>query len=105
MTRQSNRLRMQFDQQLKTINREVLNPLFPEMNAEALTPVIHVVARARADYLSAFFQVASGMEAGQVMSVQQQADLAHLRSTYEELVAGIRALETAMDRGYLDVQS
>ena len=39
-----------------------------------------------------------------VLTAEQVKELRDLRETYEEILAGARALETAIARGYLDVK-
>lgn len=103
MPQPTQRLRLQVDQQLRSVNREILNPLFPDFNAAELEPAIALVARTRGAYLKAFFDLAKASPGSALPDEAQRKELAALRKTYEELVAGFRALELAIERDYLDV--
>lgn len=100
---ENSRFLIKFDQALKKINREQINPILPPLNMEQLDPVIGLVARARAAYLKDLFALANAVTEG-LPARDQTESLRQHRKIYEELVAGVKALETAMERGYLEVQ-
>ncbi|MGQ9658838.1 MAG: hypothetical protein ACUVQI_01930 [Thermochromatium sp.] len=102
MTTENRRLLIAIDAEIREINRKTINPLFPELNLTDLTPVIEMVAKARANYLRALYDMALSSPDHQ----PKQADierLTGLRQIYEELIKGMQALETAIEREYLDV--
>ena len=69
-----------------------------------MRPVLCLVAPARARYLKALFDLGAGVQDG-TPTDSQFAELKKLRVEYEELVTGAKALETALQRGYIDVES
>lgn len=97
-----NRLLLEMDRTIRDLNREIINPMIPELTLGDLSPVMTLVARARGLYLQELFQITE--VAGERMpSDDQIGRLQKLRYTFEELVKGAQALETAIERGYLDV--
>jgi hypothetical protein len=96
------RLLMQYEQMVRDINRETINPEIPELQLEDLRPVAHMIAKARAKYLKELFNLAKIAEA-HALQAEQIKRLATLRRYYEELVSGSKALEVAIERGYLDI--
>ena len=98
-----NRLLLEMDKSISDLNREIINPAIPELQLKELQPVITLVAMARKEYLKALFDIAAECPSA-LPTPQQVARLAELRSSYEELLAGARAMETAIERGYLDIQ-
>ena len=103
MDTEISRLRLAFEQQMRTINRETLNPLIEELTLEDLEPMQQMVARARANYLRAFLDIAASTETGKLPDDPQIKSLHQHRVRYDELVAAAQALETAIQRGYLDI--
>lgn len=73
------------------------------MTLDDLNPVLSMVARTRAAYLKELFDVAAVVQ-DQTPAPGQVDQLNLLRTTYEELVTAVQALESAIERGYLDVQ-
>lgn len=102
MPTDNNRLLLEIDKIIRELNRNEINSAIPEIQAADLNPVIGLVARTRASYLKALFEVAGKVDDG-MPSPDQVAQLGRLRVTYKELVEGAQALETAIQRGYLDV--
>ena len=97
-----NRLLLEIDRTIRDLNHDLINPMIPELKLDDLIPVMAMVARARAIYLKELFDISSTIE-GDVPSPDQIKSLRNLRITYDELVKGAMALETAIERGYLDV--
>lgn len=88
---------------MRTINQETIKPVLPGLSLADLNPVISMVARTRAVYVKELFELAEACGDG----VPTEAQIDHLRSlrlSYEEQVAAAQALETALQRGYLDVR-
>jgi hypothetical protein len=102
MATENRRLLIAIDAEIREINRQTINPLFEELKLSDLTPVIEMVAKARANYLRALYDIALKSPNGQpgTTDIEQLSDL---RQVYEELVKGTQALETAIEREYLDV--
>jgi len=97
-----NRLLLQFEKLVRDINREEINPNIPELKLEDLNPVVSMVAKARARYLKELFELASiSAEPGP----EQIKKLQKFRECYEELSEGAKALEIAIERGYLDIRT
>ena len=103
MDQDINRLLLELERSMRAINREVINPQIPEVSIDDLHPLLSLVANARARYLEALFALGAEVKDGRPNG-EQLDDLAKRRREYEELVSGAKALETAIQRGYLDVQ-
>ena len=97
-----NRLLLEIDKTIKELNRQLINPLVPELKIADLTPIMALTAKARGLYLKELLKVASDV-GGEMPSGEQIGKLKQLRENYEELVTASQALETAIERGYLDV--
>ena len=102
MSIESNRLLLLWEKTLRDINRDVINPEFVELKIDDLKPVIEIVAKARAGFLKELFDIA-GESAETLPSEERIRQLKQHRERYEELSAASRALEVAIERGYLDV--
>ncbi|MES9843328.1 MAG: hypothetical protein ABW162_05955 [Candidatus Sedimenticola sp. PURPLELP] len=103
MHKDNNRLLLEIDKTIRELNRDIINPQIPQLMLDDLAPVMAMVARSRATYLKELFDLANVVGEGQP-SPDQVRQLRQLREAYEELVAGAQSLETAIQRGYLDVQ-
>ena len=97
-----NRLLLEIDETIKELNRELINPLIPELKLADLAPVMALTARVRGLYLKELLAIADATGDG-LPGAEQIDTLCRLRETYQELVTGSQALETAIERGYLDV--
>lgn len=97
-----NRLLIEMDRTIQNVNREVINPEIPELTLAGLTPVISMVARARSEYLKSLFSITELVGDG-LPTNEQTGELHARRQTFEELLNAAKALETAINRGYLDV--
>lgn len=98
-----NRMLIAVERSIRMLNREILNPEIPRLTLESMEPALRLVARVRGKYLKAILELAESCED----SVPDEATIADLRTTrecYDELVLGTQALETAIKRGYLDVE-
>ncbi len=102
MPMKNNRLLLELEQAMRTVNQDIINPEIPALTLKKLNPVLKMVAQARAAYLNTLFEMAQQSE-DQLPSSEQIARLRTLRLTYDECVAGAQAMETAIQRGYLDV--
>ncbi len=102
MSTENRRLLIAFESELREINRQTINPAFAKLKLADLKPVMLMVAKARARYLRALYDTA--LKAPD--NTPNAADIEHLtqlRHVYEELLKGSQALETAIEREYLDV--
>jgi hypothetical protein len=99
----NNRLLLELEQAIRTINQEVINPVIPELTIKGLCPVLKMVASARADYLKMLLDLAN-IKGDAPLTPDQINKLQDLRVIYDECVAGAQALETAIQREYLDVK-
>lgn len=102
MNQDINRLLMALERNMRSVNRELINPKIKELTVDEMRPVLCLVAHARARYLKALFDLGVGVQDG-VPTDAQFEELRKLRIEYEELMAGAKALETAIQRGYIDV--
>ncbi|WOJ94715.1 hypothetical protein R0135_05990 [Congregibacter variabilis] len=98
----SNRLLLELEKIRRDVNREIMNPAIPELSVDAIRPVITMAARARLSYLQELIDISK--ISPEMPSHEQISMLARQREAYEELRAAVNALETAIDRGYLDVR-
>ena len=98
------RMLLMFEQSVRQINKEEINPKIPELKLKDLHPVIQLVARARAKYLKELMNIANITESDQLPSPEQIKRLDDLHNTYQSLLNGSKAVEIAIDRGYLDVE-
>ena len=103
MTIDSNRLLLELEKLRREINRNVINPAIPELSIDALTPLLGMVAQSRKAYLRCLLDMAE-QSAGAPPSEEQIIRLRAHRETYDELVSAVNALETAIQRDYLDVR-
>ena len=102
MSKETNRMLMEMERAMREINRETIGAEFSKITAENLRPVQEMVAKTRANYLSHLFSTAEKLE-GAALTPKQIVELKTLRLTYEEALAGAQALQTAISRGYLEV--
>lgn len=99
---EKNRLLLAIEREMRHYNQECINPEIPELTIEKLAPVLKLVARSRAAYLKELFDLGVAVSDG-LPAAEQLQNLTHLRETYRELVEGAKALEIAIERGYVDV--
>ncbi|MDR9467847.1 hypothetical protein [Marinospirillum sp.] len=97
------RLLIELERIRKEINREVINPLVPELALADLAPLLTMVANARADYVKELLDLAQTTE-GEAPSLERVNELRNRRIIFEELVTATNALETVIQREYMDVK-
>lgn len=97
-----NRLLLELEGLRKDINQRIINPLVPELALHDLEPILSLVARARADYVKALIDLAAKVK-DTAPSVEQAKELRDRRIIFEELVNAMNALETVIQREYIDV--
>ncbi len=98
-----NRFLMEQDKLRREINREIMQPAFKQLSRAELEPLLRVVANSRVRYIKQLMEVARGGDGS--VDAAQLAELRHCRETFQELVEAANALETIIERGYLDVES
>jgi hypothetical protein len=104
MNQDINRLLMELERLMRAVNREVINPQIKELSIDEMRPALCLVANARASYLKAFFELGAGAEGNEPTETQLD-ELTQLRHQYNELAEAAKALETAIQRGYIDVKA
>ncbi|MBV1786714.1 hypothetical protein KQ940_01440 [Marinobacterium sp. D7] len=100
----NNRLLLELEKHRREINREIINPQFPELALTDLKPLLTMVAHARAAYVRELLDIAN-VSPNAVPSQDQINQLRRCRETFEELVTAANALETVIQRDYLDVKA
>ena len=98
-----NRRLIELERIRKEINREIINPLVPELALADLSPLLTMVANARANYVKAILDMAAATE-GQAPDIERVNELKDKRIIFDELVAASNALETVIQREYMDVK-
>ncbi|MFT4564923.1 MAG: hypothetical protein ACI9BW_004693 [Gammaproteobacteria bacterium] len=104
MSLDHNRFLMQLDTFRRDINREIMGSSFERLGREELEPLVRLVATARCAYIKELLNIAANHSAAGA-SPEQLAALREKRETFEDLVVAANALETVIERGYLDVAS
>ncbi len=99
----SNRLLLELDKRRREINRNIINPAIPEISLEDLNQLLSMVAEVRRDYLCSLLDLTKNNK-GKAPASEGVHVLRQQREMYDELVAAVNALETAIQRGYLDVR-
>lgn len=101
MNTQQNRFLLELDKLRRDVNRDILGPRIGSMTIERLTPIITAVAHARADYLEALIRF--GEESNNAAPRSDDiAELKRRREAFDELVAAANALETIIQRDYIE---
>tara|TARA_Y100000813_G_scaffold190050_1_gene165839 strand:- start:844 stop:1164 length:321 start_codon:yes stop_codon:yes gene_type:complete len=95
------RARMEMHGLLRDINRTTIHELVPNVSVKELTPYFQLVAKARGMYIKRLIDLAHGTE--NLPSDEQVRELNLLRRSYDELIHGAQMIETAIERGYIDV--
>ena len=96
-----NRLLLKLEQARKKINRNTINPRIRTLTLKELEPIVQMVAETRAAYVEELFDMANGCKGRP--TDEQIARLRELREAFQETVEAANALESMIDRGYLDV--
>lgn len=106
MQRETNRLILQFEQLLREVNREVINPEIEELSLEKLRPIIRMVASSRAAYLKRLYDISKVHDkTNSLPSKEEMAELKLLRERFIDLADGAKSIEISIQRGYLDLKS
>ncbi len=96
-----NRFLLALDKLRSDVNHEILQPRINTITIERFRPIVTAVAHARADYVEAL--IAFGEEAGnEAPKPERITELKQKREAFEELVAAANALETIIQRDYIN---
>lgn len=105
MDAEKNRLLLSFEQLLRETNREIINPVINELSLDDLKPVVELVARARAAYLKALYELSlSHKQSKSLPSDPEMNELQALRKRFLDLADGAKSIEVAIQRDYLDIR-
>lgn len=100
---ENKRLTIEIERIMRMINREAINPIVPELSISDIKPIMEMVAHARAAYLKELCDLTKQVGDGNPLPKDVKKLRLH-REVYEELVAAHKALDVAIERGYLDVK-
>ncbi|MCU7835311.1 MAG: hypothetical protein KZQ83_08650 [gamma proteobacterium symbiont of Taylorina sp.] len=100
---ENKRLLVLIEKLMREINRETINPLFPELVLADIDPIIKMVATTRARYLKELFKLSMLSRNGQKVTFEMAKDLHQSRLVYEEMIEASKALDIAIERGYIDI--
>jgi len=101
---ENKRLLIELERAMREVNRDTINPLLDELTRGDIVPIMEMVAKARGRYLQELFKLAKLSSEGQELNAECVKDLRFSRLIYSELLEGSKALDTAIERGYLDVE-
>lgn len=99
-----NRFLLELEKFRYDINHAVLKPRINDLHIEQLRPVLTAVAHARADYVDTLIKIGNACP-DRSPSTEQIEILREKREAFDELVAAANALETIIQRDYVDVVS
>lgn len=103
MSVDNNRMLLELDKLRREINRETISPVVPALSLEELKPMLTMVASARAQYVRELLDLAK-LSPDAKPTPAQIDRLRHHREAYDELVKAAHALETVIEREYLDIK-
>ena len=93
------RLSLELEKCRADVNKETLNASIEDLNLDSLKPVVEMVAKSRAAYISELMNLANN----QTEQGPDVSRLKALREEFTELVEAANALETAIEREYLGI--
>jgi len=99
----SRKFTIRLEDAIRAANREIIDPMLPEVDIDTVLPISVMVAKLRGRYLSEAFKLTEGLEAG-FPSTAEIDKLKSYRVAYEESLAVFKALEHAIERGYVSVK-
>lgn len=99
-----NRFLLELEKFRYDINHAILKPRINNLSLEQLRPVLTAVAHARADYAETLIKIGNTCK-DSPPSDEQIEMLRAKREAFDELVAAANALETIIQRDYVDVVS
>jgi len=95
-----NRALMAIEGDIRRINRDVIHGMIPDVDLKLLEPFFQLVAEARGAYIKHLLKVTATSKGSLDDSNVRELNLR--RRAYDELIHGAHALETAIERGYVD---
>lgn len=104
MSLENKRLLIGLDRAMSEINRDTLNPLLNKLTPGDILPIMEMVAKARGHYLQELFKLSKISAEGRQLNSELVKELRFSRLIYNELLEAYKALDTAIERGYLDVE-
>lgn len=105
MDQDANRLLMRFERLLRTVNHDVINPEIEALSIDSLKPMVHLVARCRAAYLKALFELANKYDnSDDYPTPEEMQQLEQLRKRFIDLADGSKSVEICIQRGYMDLK-
>ena len=97
------RLSIEIDRAMSLINKDAINPLIPELSIKDIEPIMELVAKARGEYIKELCNITK--EFGDKQPLPEHVKkLKAKRKVFEEFISAYQALDTAIERGYLDVK-
>ena len=96
---QNKRLLLELDKHRYDVNIATLNASIEDLNLDKLKPIVDMVAKSRAAYISELMSM-TNQAADKGPNTEQ---LKARREEFMELVKATNALEIAIERGYLDI--
>lgn len=96
------RLLLELGKYRSDVNKKIINSCLEDLDLDKLTPIIDLVAKSRAAYVSELTKLA-GNPADTGPSTEQIELLRARRLEFSELVEATNALEIIIERGYVDV--
>ena len=100
MSHSARRLLLELEQRRREINRNTINPEIRELTLQELEPIVSAVAQMRAAYVQTLFDI---VEQGDNPPSREDIErLRERRTAFDEFVCAVNALETMIERGYVD---
>lgn len=99
----NHRLKIQLEEAIRAVNLEVIGPMLPKISVESVLPLTVMTAKMRGRYLREAFALRDAKGEDGLVSSEEIAKLKEYRLAYEEAQAVIRALEHAIERGYVPI--
>jgi hypothetical protein len=96
---QNKRLLLELYKHRYDVNKKIINDSIEDLNLEKLKPIVEMVAKSRAAYLSELKSMAEN-QTDKSLNIER---LKARREEFTELVKATNALEVAIERGYLDI--
>ncbi|MFZ2288533.1 MAG: hypothetical protein WAV92_02520 [Halopseudomonas yangmingensis] len=104
MNPEANRLMLEVEKLRRETNRRMISAQVKQLSMENITPLLTMVARCRSEYLQTLMDMSAECK-GNLPDEAMIERLRHRRLVYEELKTAVNALETAVQRDYLDVEN
>jgi hypothetical protein len=88
---------------IREVNHEVISPVLGPLSVEDILPIAVTVSKLRMRYLREAFDMVKHQSDG-YLTQDEAARLRQYREVYEEALAAYRALEHAINRGYISIK-